>query len=103
MVSQVFVRWPTHTSLRALRLRVGEQPHVLRYNPKREGLEWFDIPMALEADPGAGEIRAFSTSAMLLVIPQPGELYKKPSLDGEVQVTVDKLLSGMDARPLAFG
>ncbi len=97
-VRQVFVRWPTHTSLRALRLRVGEQPHVLRYNPIREGLEWFDIPMAPEADPGAGEIRTFSSRAMLLEIPQPGELYKKPSLDGEVQVTVDKLLSGMDAR-----
>lgn len=97
-VRQVFIRWPTHTSLRALRLRVGERPHSLRYNPKREGLEWFDIPMTPEADPGAGEIRTFSSRAMILEIPQPGELYKKPSLDGEVKITVNRLLSGMDAR-----
>jgi hypothetical protein len=97
-VRQVFVRWPTHTSLRALRLRVGERSHSLRYNPKREGLEWFDIPMTPEVDPGAGEIRTFSSRAMILEIPQPGELYKKPSLDGEVKITVNRLLSGMDAR-----
>jgi hypothetical protein len=97
-VCQVFVRWPTHTSLRVLKLRVGGKPHPLRYNPKREGLEWSDIPMAPEADPGAGEIRTFSSRAMVLEIPQPGELYKEPSLDGQVQVAVNRLLSGMDAR-----
>ena len=98
MVRQVFIRWPTHTSLRALKLWVGDQPHALRYNPKREGLEWFHIPMAAAADTGAGELRRFSTPAVLLAIPQPGELYKELSLDGEVRVTVDRLLSGMDAR-----
>ena len=97
-VRRVFIKWPTHTSLRALDLWVDEKPHALRYNPRREGLEWFDIPMALEEDPGAGEVRTFSSHTMLLQIPQPGELYKEPSLEGEVQVTVDTLLSGMDAR-----
>lgn len=97
-VREVFIKWPTHTSLRALDLWVDEKPHVLRYNPRRGGLEWFDIPMALEEDPGAGEVRTFSSHTMLLQIPQPGELYQEPSLEGEVQVMVDKLLSGMDAR-----
>jgi len=97
-VRQVFISWPTHTSLRELRLRVGGQLHPLRYNPQREGLEWSGIPMILEADPGAGEIRTFRSRTMTLEIPQPGELYKESSLDGQVQVTVNRLLSGMDVR-----
>jgi hypothetical protein len=97
-VRQVFIRWPTHTSLRSLDLLVDGQPRRLRYNPEREGLEWSDIDMAMEADSGDGEICTFRSPAMDLVIPQPGELYQQPSLDGKVQVTVNRLLSGMDAR-----
>jgi hypothetical protein len=97
-VRQVFISWPTHTSLHSLALLVGGEPHRLRYNPEREGLEWSDIPMAPEADSGVGEIRTFWSPAMDLVIPQPGELYQQVSLDGQVMVAVDRLLSGMDAR-----
>src|SRR5579862_1712920 len=97
-VRQVFISWPTHTSLRDLKLWADGQRHSLRYNPKREGLEWSGIPMTLAADPRAGEIRTFSSGRMTLEIPQPGELYKQSSLDGQVQVSVNRLLSGMDAR-----
>jgi hypothetical protein len=97
-VRQVFISWPTHTSLRSLRLLVDGKYHLLRYNPRREGLEWSDITMALEADPGAGELRTFVSPLMILVIPQPGELYQEDSLDGQVKVTVNRLLSGLDAR-----
>jgi hypothetical protein len=97
-VRRVFISWPTHTSLRSLNLEVGGEPNRVRYNPKREGLEWSDVPMALEEDSGAGEICTFRSRAMDLVIPQPGELYQQVSLDGEVEVAVDRLLSGMDAR-----
>ena len=54
--------------------------------------------MKLEDDPGAGELRTFVSQAMTLVIPQPGELYQEKSLDGQVKVTVNRLLSGLDAR-----
>jgi hypothetical protein len=99
-VRQVFISWPTHTSLRALRLKVGMINHPIRYNPKREGLEWSDITMELEpeADPGAGELLTFASPEMTLVIPQPGELYQELSLGGEVKVAVNRLLSGLDAR-----
>lgn len=95
---QVFISWPTHTSLRSLKLFVGGRRHLLRYNPRREGLEWSDITMVLEADPGGGELRTFVSPFMVLVIPQPGELYQEVSLDGQVKVTVNRLLSGLDAR-----
>jgi hypothetical protein len=97
-VRQVFISWPTHTSLRALSLEVGAQPHPIRYNPKREGLEWSDITMEPEADPGGGELLRFASPEMILVIPQPGELYQEQSLRGEVKVAVNRLLSGLDAR-----
>lgn len=97
-VRQVFISWPTHTSLHSLNLLVDGESNRVRYNPEREGLEWSDIPMAPEADSDAGEICTFRSPAMDLVIPQPGELYQQVSLDGEVKVAVDRLLSGMDAR-----
>jgi hypothetical protein len=97
-VRQVFINWPTHTSLNSLNLWVGGKPHRLRYNPKREGLEWSDIEMTLEEDPGAGEIRTYTSPRMVLQIPQPGELYRQPSLDGQVKVALNRLLSGLDAR-----
>jgi hypothetical protein len=97
-IHRVFISWPTHTSLRSLSLKVGPLNHPIRYNPKREGLEWSDITMEREPDPGGGELIAFASPKMILVIPQPGELYQEESLDGEVKVTVNRLLSGLDAR-----
>lgn len=97
-VRKVFISWPTHTSLRALRLKVGVMNHPIRYNPRREGLEWSDITMEPEADPGAGDLLTFASPEMILVIPQPGELYQETSLSGQVKVTVNRLLSGLDAR-----
>jgi hypothetical protein len=54
--------------------------------------------MEPEADPGAGELLTFASPQMILVIPQPGELYQETSLSGQVKVTVNRLLSGLDAR-----
>jgi hypothetical protein len=64
----------------------------------RSGLEWSDITMEREADPGVGELITFTSPKMILVIPQPGELYQEESLGGDVKVTVNRLLSGLDAR-----
>jgi hypothetical protein len=113
-VSQVFMSWPTHTSLNALSLRTdGQAP--LRYNPEQEyegrkgGLEWVGVPMVLEENGPAGEqahaasgpddeIVTLTSGVMMLSISKPGELYKEEKLGGWVEVTVNRLLSGMDAR-----
>jgi hypothetical protein len=100
-VSEVFIDWPTRTSLRSLRLDVAGQPHQLRYNPERPGrgrLEWRGVPMNADPKPAGGDIRFFSSPPMTLAIPKPGDLYRQESLHGHVEVTVDRLLSGMDAR-----
>jgi hypothetical protein len=97
-VRQVFISWPTHTSLRALSLKVGPYNHPIRYNPTRQGLEWSDITMERQDDPGAGELITFTSPKMILVIPQPGELYQEEGLGGQVKVSINRLLSGLDAR-----
>ncbi len=113
-VSKVFLSWPTHTSLSSLKLRAAGQAQ-LRYNPEQEhegrkgGLEWSDVPMALEDEkPVAKRVRisqspdddlvTFSSGTMTLLISKPGELYQRETLSGRVEVSVNRLLSGMDAR-----
>jgi hypothetical protein len=113
-VSKLFMSWPTHTSLSSLVLHAGGQAQ-LRYNPEQEhkgcrgGLEWSGVPMTVEStDPVAkethtsqaseDEIVTLSSGEMTLSISNPGELYKRETLSGRVEVTVNRLLSGMDAR-----
>lgn len=100
-VTGVFIGWPTRTSLRSLELHIAGQPHSFRYNPERAGgggLEWRDVPMTAEPPPAGGEIRLFRSPPMILSIPRPGELYRQERLSGEVEVTIDRLLSGTRGR-----
>jgi hypothetical protein len=113
-VSKVFISWPTHTSLRSLELHADGQTQ-LRYNPEQEheghrgGLEWSGVPVRPEdLEPVAeedgmppsseDETITLSSGEMTLSISNPGELYKQEKLSGRVEVTVNRLLSGMDAR-----
>ena len=99
-VTGVFIGWPTRTSLRSLQLQIAGKPHTFRYNPERAGgggLEWRDVPMTAEPNPD-GDVRVFRSPRMILSIPRPGELYRQDRLSGEVEVTVDRLLSGTSAR-----
>jgi hypothetical protein len=97
-VSEISVKWPTHTSLGLLAVAVAGEQWALRYNPVKASLEWFDVPMRAEQQAADGDFVTFGSPPMELSIPQPGELYDTPSLDGRVCVTIDRLLSGTDAR-----
>lgn len=100
-VEKVFIRWPTRTSLSSLDLQVEGQEPVLRYNPERAGkggLEWCDVAMQPEDEPAGGDTREFHSPVMILSVPRPGDLYRADTLEGEVTVTVDRLLSGTEAR-----
>ena len=122
-VSKVSMSWPTHTSLSSLELHADGRS-ALRYNPEQEhdgrkgGLEWSDIPMTLisqqreaeslnsandpEAEEESPEIRkelvTLTSGEMTLSIANPGDFYKQDTLSGRIEVTVNRLLSGMDAR-----
>jgi hypothetical protein len=108
-VRHVFIGWPTRTSLSSLRLRVAGKQHDFQYNPEREfrydeertgqgGLEWHDVAMDREPEPAGGDFRVFESPPMDLSIPRPGDLYHEDTLVGQVEVTVDRLLSGTEAR-----
>jgi hypothetical protein len=113
-VSKIFISWPTHTSLSSLVLHGAGQAE-LRYNPEQEhdgrkgGLEWSGVPMTVESaepltketrfsHPSEDEILTLSSGEMTLSISKPGELYKQEELSGWAEVTVNRLLSGMNAR-----
>lgn len=122
-VSKVSMSWPTHTSLTSLGLHAqGGSP--LRYNPEQKhdgcigGLEWSEVPMALVGEqPAAESVRTaddseaededpesrkelvtLTSGEMTLAISNPGDFYKQDMLSGRIEVTVNRLLSGMDAR-----
>ena len=122
-VSKVSMSWPTHTSLSSLKLHADSRS-ALQYNPEQEhdgrkgGLEWSDVPMTLvdhqrdqesmrsadssEAEEEDPEIRkelvTLTSGEMTLSIANPGDFYKQDTLSGRIEVTVNRLLSGMDAR-----
>jgi hypothetical protein len=122
-VSKVSMSWPTHTSLSSLELHTDSRS-ALQYNPEQEhdgrkgGLEWSDVPMTLidqqrdaenmrtadgsEVEDEDPEIRkelvTLTTGEMTLSISNPGDFYKRDTISGRIEVTVNRLLSGMDAR-----
>jgi hypothetical protein len=121
-VSKVFMSWPTHTSLTSLALHADGHPQ-LRYNPEQEhegrqgGLEWSGVPMTLAEEEEAestyasddsevesgdrdtkDQVITLSSGEMTLSISNPGDLYKQEELTGRIEVTVNRLLSGMNAR-----
>jgi hypothetical protein len=122
-VSKVSMSWPTHTSLSSLKLHAGSRS-ALRYNPEQEhygrkgGLEWSEVPMTLVGqrrdsesvrsadnsetegeDPEVKkELVTLTSGEMTLSIANPGDFYKQDALSGRIEVTVNRLLSGLDAR-----
>lgn len=99
-VKEVFIGWPTHTSLSSLKLQTAGESHPFWYNPERAGgggLEWRDVPMDTVELEG-GDVRFFRSKSMTLSIFKPGDLYHQATLSGQIDVTVNRLLSGMDAR-----
>jgi hypothetical protein len=100
-VKRVFIDWPTRTSLNSVRLQPADDSHQFRYNPEHAdggGLEWRDVPMKAAGEPEGGDVRFFHSEPMTLLISKPGDLYHQDKLSGQVEVTVDRLLSGTDAR-----
>ena len=121
-VSKVSMGWPTHTSLTSLKL-YGNGRSALRYNPEEEhdgrkgSLEWSDVPMTLIDRPHHSEnmrspdsdaenddaerrkdLVTLTSGEMTLAISNPGDFYKRDTLSGRIEVTVNRLLSGTDAR-----
>jgi hypothetical protein len=101
VVKKVSIEWPTITSLAALTLFVGksERPDSIVYNPLNRCIEWQDVTMATRRASENGKTVTYRSHAMVLSIGQPGELYERRSIGGEVEVEIPgQLLSGVRAR-----
>jgi hypothetical protein len=99
-IARVSLKWPTLTHFRGFHLIVGEPGYgsegVVSYNPLSRSLEWFDIP--IQKDPKVdGGLNTYFSSAMFLLIDQPGELYGQANLKGTIEVEIRGLLSGVRA------
>jgi hypothetical protein len=127
-VSKVSMSWPTHTSLSSLKLYADSRSALRynpeqEHDGCKGGLEWSDVPMSLigqqldlesmhsaddseaedseakKEDPEVKkELVTLTSGEMTLSIANPGDFYKQDTLRGRVEVTVNRLLSGMDAR-----
>jgi len=102
VAKRVSVRWPTITSFRAVHLYkdyAAEQESPLKYDPVNRSLEWHDVPFDSVESSSGTDLRTFRSAERFLWIDQPGELYERDSLDGEVEVDIpDWLLSGLGLR-----
>ncbi len=112
-VARMAIGWPTITSLRTLRLRVGDRLAVpgadvryadapVRYNPVNKCLEWEGVrmfPINRRGGGGGENMLSYQSAEMLLSIQHPGELYKQDTLEASAEVEIPGyLLSGLTAR-----
>jgi hypothetical protein len=99
-VEKVSLGWPTITSLRAVKLQIGDGEKPIRYNPLTRAIEWSGVEMSvLEPVSEDSDTLTYCSDPMFIVIEQPGELYQQDSLAGTVEVRIeDYLLSGVEAR-----
>ncbi len=120
-IKRLSIEWPTLTSFQNFELNLIEldntskknrvSPLNIVYNPLNKSLEWIDqsnddVPRTELKQPNSKNPNAQWQNyeiQMLLGIIQPGELYDKPNLEGEIEVEVpDLLLSGLQARFYGF-
>jgi hypothetical protein len=72
---------------------------LIGQRPDAEVTRSADDPEAEEEDPEIRkELVTLTSGEMTLSISNPGDFYKQDTLSGRVEVTVNRLLSGMDAR-----
>ncbi len=91
------LEWPFPTSQSYVSVFVEKQAVSLIYNPYQARIEWGGIQFGDgQKQEGTGSY-VLSLPQMLLVVKQPGELYKKRTLKGRMVVDVPWLLSDVDA------
>ncbi|WP_091312631.1 hypothetical protein [Amycolatopsis tolypomycina] len=103
VVERISLFWPTITSLNVLKVEHGTSDggeRLITYNPVGRTIEWRDVPMTVDEDHKRRDDEVcFLSDTMVVLISQPGELYRQASLDGTVEIEIpDYLLSGMQTR-----
>ncbi|HLO31723.1 MAG TPA: hypothetical protein VK249_21400 [Anaerolineales bacterium] len=101
-LTQISLQWPAFTSFRGVHLGIGPTPteeNRVMYNPQTRSLEWGNLPMKLILEESSAALKVFGTEWNSLLIDYPGELYRKPSIEGQASIEIPGfLLSGTQVR-----
>lgn len=110
-IKRMAIQWPTISSLRTLRLRIGDRAasnatdtryhdESVRYDPVHGRVVWNDIRMYKRArQEGDADVTRYESPVMLFSIQHPGEIYKGEILQTRANVEIpDYLLSGVKVR-----
>jgi len=100
ILERMAIEWPVTTSHRLINLVIRENSKdkntPIIYDPDRGVIEWGDIPFLVPKEKSQGtNLYTYQTPQMMLVIQQPGELYQQASLEGEIEVKIPRLFSGL--------
>ncbi|MFN6515010.1 MAG: hypothetical protein RMY29_010970 [Nostoc sp. CreGUA01] len=121
-IKRLSIEWPTLTSFQNFGLNFVKyenssaknsvsHPLNIVYNPLNKSLEWISQPTDLSGGTELKQTNSDNSNAqwqnyeitMLLGIIQPGELYQKTNLEGEIKIEIPGLLlSGLGARFYGF-
>jgi len=95
VLTSMALEWPVATSQRSVHLLVGEEDKHVVYNPERGVIEWGDIPFESRGKAEGTDLYTYRTPLISLLVDQPGELYRREQLGGEVQIEIPRLLSAV--------
>ncbi|MEM7131450.1 MAG: hypothetical protein AAF702_34365 [Chloroflexota bacterium] len=96
-LSNMEIQWPVTTSHHQITLYVQREEKEVHYVPDGQGtVKWDDVPFkVVKRKPEGSTLDEYSTPPMTLAVKQPGELYDKDSLKGELEISIPVALSGL--------
>ncbi|MEZ4864807.1 MAG: hypothetical protein R3C14_26075 [Caldilineaceae bacterium] len=96
-IARLALQWPIEISHRAAILHVEGKTKYRIYDPEKGAVEWHDIGFIspLSISPGT-ELYDYVTPTVRLDVIQPGELYHKEHVEGEIEVKIPCALSGVE-------
>jgi hypothetical protein len=95
VLTRMALEWPVATSHRLVHLVVGEDKWPVVYNPGRGVIEWGDVPFEPLGKTEGTDLYAYRTPTITLLVDQPGELYRRERLGGEVRIEIPRSFSNL--------
>ena len=95
VLDRMALEWPVATSHRLVHLLVGGEEKPVVYNPELGVIEWGSVPFKSYGKAEGTDLYTYRTPFITLLIDQPGELYRREQLGGEVRIEMPRLFSGL--------
>ncbi len=95
MLELMAIEWPVATSSRVVHLVVEGKELSIVYNPTQGVIEFGDIPFRSHGKSEGTELYIYRTPTITLLVDQPGELYQRDQLNGNVVVQLPRQFSAL--------